>query len=55
MGTPAMLVNLDDVDVALLDEFVVEAWLARTPKRLAAAYLGANDLVVDSELGAHRQ
>ncbi len=42
-GYPAVLVNLDDVDVALLDELVVEAWLARAPKRLAAAYLGAND------------
>lgn len=35
-GYPAVLVRLDRIDVAELAELVVEAWLARAPKRLAA-------------------
>jgi hypothetical protein len=38
-GFPAVLVLLDEIDLDGLDEVVVEAWLARAPKRVAAAYL----------------
>jgi hypothetical protein len=38
-GYPAVLVRLDEIDVEELDELIVEAWLARAPKRLARAYL----------------
>jgi hypothetical protein len=38
-GYPAILVRLDDIAVEDLDEVIVEAWLARAPKRLAQAYL----------------
>lgn len=34
-----VLVRLDRIDVDELEELVVEAWLARAPKRLAAAFL----------------
>jgi len=40
-GYPAVLVCLDQIDVAELRELLVEAWLARAPKRLAQAYLDA--------------
>src|SRR3954447_19363905 len=40
-GYPAVLVLLDEIDVEGLDEVVVEAWLARAPKRLAAEYLAS--------------
>ena len=39
-GYPAVLVQLDHIAVADLDELVVEAWLCRAPKRLAKEYLG---------------
>ena len=38
-GYPAILVRLDRIDPAELRELLVEAWLARAPKRLARAYL----------------
>jgi hypothetical protein len=38
-GYPAILVRLDAIGVDELDEVIVEAWLARAPKRLAGAYL----------------
>ena len=38
-GYPAILVQLDRIAVADLEEFVVEAWLCRAPKRVATAYL----------------
>ena len=38
-GYPAMLVQLDAIAPAISDELVIEAWLARAPKRLVAAYL----------------
>jgi hypothetical protein len=38
-GYPAVLVRLHGIDVAELEELVVEAWIARAPKRLAAAFL----------------
>ena len=39
-GYPAILVKLDRIAVEDLDEVIVEAWLARAPRRLAEAYLG---------------
>ena len=38
-GYPAVLVLLDEIDLDGLDAVIVEAWLARAPKRLANAYL----------------
>jgi hypothetical protein len=38
-GYPAILARLDRIAPADLEELVVEAWLARAPKRLAGAYL----------------
>src|SRR5882672_12871861 len=38
-GYPAVLVQLDLIAPGDLDEVVVEAWLARAPKRLVQAYL----------------
>ena len=37
-GYPAVLVRLDVIARDDLDELVVEAWLARAPKRLAKAW-----------------
>lgn len=37
-GFPAVLVRLDRIGPAELEELVVEAWLARAPKRLAKEY-----------------
>jgi hypothetical protein len=38
-GFPAILVRLDRIGLEDLREVIVEAWLARAPKRLARAYL----------------
>lgn len=38
-GHPSVLVELDRIAVPDLRELLVEAWLARAPKRLASAYL----------------
>ena len=38
-GYPAILVRLDSIDADELNEVIVEAWLARAPKRLAKAYV----------------
>jgi hypothetical protein len=38
-GYPAVLVRLERIALAELTEVIVEAWLARAPKRLAKAYL----------------
>ena len=38
-GYPAILVELDRIELADLEEIVVEAWLARAPKRLVKEYL----------------
>ena len=38
-GYPAVLVQLDRIGREDLEELVVEAWLARAPKRLADAYV----------------
>lgn len=40
-GYPAVLVRLERIAVADLEEVVVEAWLARAPRRLAEAYVQA--------------
>ena len=37
-GYPAVLVRLERIAPEDLDELIVEAWLARAPKRLAQAY-----------------
>jgi hypothetical protein len=37
-GYPAILVRLDRIGLEDLNEVIVEAWLARAPKRLAQAY-----------------
>lgn len=42
-GYPAVLIRLDRISVAELHEVIVDAWLARAPKRLAAAYLAARN------------
>ncbi len=36
---PSVLVLLDRISAQDLDEVIVEAWLARAPKRLAEAYI----------------
>jgi hypothetical protein len=41
-GYPAVLVRLDQIAVSDLEELIVEAWLARAPKRLAKEYLDAS-------------
>jgi hypothetical protein len=38
-GYPAILVRLDKIAVEDLKEVIVEAWLARAPKRLAQEYV----------------
>ena len=38
-GYPAILVRLDRITLDDLRELIVEAWLARAPKRLARAYI----------------
>ena len=38
-GYAAILVRLDEIDLDGLNEVIVEAWLARAPKRLVGAYL----------------
>lgn len=38
-GYPAVLVRLEKITVEDLEELIVEAWLARAPKRLAQDYI----------------
>ena len=38
-GYPAILVRLENIGVAELEELVAEAWLSRAPKRLAESFL----------------
>jgi hypothetical protein len=38
-GYPSVLIQLDRIAVDELEEVVIEAWLSRAPKRLAAAQL----------------
>jgi hypothetical protein len=44
-GYPAVLVRLEEINVAELEELIVEAWLSRAPKRLAAAYIDTSGAV----------
>ena len=37
-GYPAILVRLDRIGLGDLEEVIVEAWLVRAPKRVAAAF-----------------
>lgn len=41
-GYPALLVRLDTIDPDELRDLLVDAWLARVPKRMAKAYLDAH-------------
>jgi hypothetical protein len=43
-GHPMVLVELDKVELEVLEEIIVEAWLSRAPKRLAQAYTEAHGL-----------
>lgn len=38
-GFPAVLIRLDAIGLGELEEVIVDAWLARAPKRLAEAHL----------------
>jgi hypothetical protein len=38
-GYPAVLVQLEKIDVDELEELTVEAWLSRAPKRIAKEYI----------------
>jgi len=40
-GYPAVLVLLGQVDLDRLQDLIVDAWLARAPRRLASAFLAA--------------
>jgi hypothetical protein len=40
-GYPAVLVRLERIEVAELEELIAEAWLSRAPRRVAKAYLDA--------------
>lgn len=42
-GYPAILVRLDLIAVAALEELLAEAWLARAPRRLAKQYLSRTE------------
>ena len=41
-GYPAVLVQLERVALKDLEELIVDAWLARAPKRLADAYVASH-------------
>jgi hypothetical protein len=41
-GYPAVLVRLDRIDLDLLREVVTDAWLLKTPKRIAKEWLAAH-------------
>jgi hypothetical protein len=41
-GYPAVLVRLDEIEPAELEELFADSWLARAPKRLARQYLDAH-------------
>jgi hypothetical protein len=42
-GYLAVLVRLEEITVEDLEEVIVEAWLARAPKRLAASYIESRE------------
>jgi hypothetical protein len=41
-GYPVVLVRLDRIDLAELEELLTEAWLARAPKTLARSFLASS-------------
>jgi hypothetical protein len=41
-GYPAVLVRLDEIEPAELEELLADAWLARAPKRLAKQFLDSH-------------
>jgi hypothetical protein len=41
-GYPAVLIRLEKIPVDVLEEVIVEAWLARAPKRLAKEYVATH-------------
>ena len=41
-GYPAVLVRLENIELGELDELIIEAWLARAPKRLAQEYIATH-------------
>jgi hypothetical protein len=43
-GYPAVLVLLDEIELDELEEVIVDAWLARAPKRVAQKYLDSRDV-----------
>lgn len=43
-GYAAILVRLDEIELEYLEELIVEAWLARAPKRLSRSYLERRSL-----------
>jgi hypothetical protein len=50
-GYRLVLVRLETIDVAELEELVVEAWLSRAPKRLARSYVEEMGLDTGSDPG----
>ena len=42
-GYPAVLVEMDKVDVGELEELIVEAWLCRAPAKLVKTFLAENE------------
>jgi hypothetical protein len=46
-GYPAILVRLEAIAAAELDDLLAEAWLVKAPKRLARSYLEARSAVPD--------
>ena len=42
-GYPAVLMQLDRIELDQLREVLTDAWLCRAPKRLAAKYLAENE------------
>ena len=43
-GYPAVLVELDEIELDVLEEIIVEAWLCRAPRRIARAFMEAHGL-----------
>jgi hypothetical protein len=43
-GYPAVLVLIEKIALDELEELIIEAWLARAPKRLATQYLASGGL-----------
>jgi len=41
-GYPAVLVRLDEIEAAELEELLADAWLARGPRRLAKQFLDSH-------------